>query len=68
MACQVNIVPVRVRAWNNELRCDAARVVGYRAVCSCGVRSGVQKNVTQARAEISGHTPPVVTDTVGDAT
>ncbi len=55
MACQVKIVPVRVRWYDDELRANATRVVGYRAVCADHFRGPVRRSVQQAREDWREH-------------
>lgn len=52
---KIRVVPVRVRWYEDKLLVDATRVVGYRAVCSCGFRSVVLKSVQAARASGREH-------------
>lgn len=58
MAHHVKIKPVRLREFSDLLGVDALRIVAYRAVCSCGWRSGAQADVTRAREESFAHTHP----------
>lgn len=51
-------VPVRHREHVAELGCDVSRVVGYRAVCSCGWRGKVYATVAHSRADAAAHVAP----------
>ncbi len=55
MACQVKIVPVRVHWYDDELRANTTRVVGYRAVCADHFRGPVRRSVQQARDDAREH-------------
>lgn len=55
MACQVKIVTVRVHWYHDELRTNASRVIGYRAVCADHFRGPVRRSVEQARGDWREH-------------
>ena len=55
MACKVKIVPVRVHWYHDELRANATRVVGYRAVCPDHFRGPVRRSVEHARLDAREH-------------
>ncbi len=55
MACKVEIVPVRVRWYDDGLRANATRVVGYRAVCPDHFRGPVRRSVQKARDDAREH-------------
>jgi len=55
MACKVKIVPVRVHWYHDDLRANASRVVGYRAVCADHFRGPVRRSVQQAREDWRKH-------------
>lgn len=49
MAHHVKLAPVRRREHDAGLGCDVTKIVGYRLVCSCGMRSGVKTRVVELR-------------------
>ena len=55
MACKVKIVPVRVHWYHDDLRANATRVVGYRAVCADHFRGPVRRSIKDARHDAREH-------------
>lgn len=49
------VVPVRIVVWDDELRADVLRVVGYRAECSCGWRGRHRRRRVVAAADLHEH-------------
>lgn len=55
MPCHVRVRPVRVHYWDSTLRVHAARVIGWRAVCSCEWRGPIRKTRDEARGDAHAH-------------
>jgi len=55
VAHHVTIRPFRQRHWDDELRTTVIRTHGYRAVCSCGERSGVKQKRRELRTWARAH-------------
>jgi hypothetical protein len=52
---RVNIVPQRRKGFSELTGCDVLSIYGYRAVCSCGWRGRVRRDMRLARVESREH-------------
>lgn len=50
MRHHVIVEPVRILAWDAELKCERLRGIGYRASCLCGAKTRVFPRHATARA------------------
>jgi hypothetical protein len=52
---RVSFQPLRVRYHDDDLGCDVLRLIGYRAVCSCGQRSQAKRSKRELRTWKRAH-------------
>ena len=52
---RVKLHPVRLKAWDDSLGCDRLHLIGYRAECSCGVKSKVKRSRRELRTWQRAH-------------